>query len=113
LAGSLLAHICCGGVKGKRWMVYLRTVSGGFLKAESIVGLAPQHGDDGKVVGWMAVRADGTTTALAGFYSAPGRIEKALPHLFPTSVLSAPPRRRFIVPYTDNSVRTRRRVPLA
>lgn len=64
-------------------MIYRGTVSGGFLKAESVVGLAPQHDGDGKVKGWMAVRADGSTTALAGFYSAPGRIEKALPHLFP------------------------------
>jgi hypothetical protein len=88
-------------------MVYLRTVSGGFLKAESVVGLAPQLGDGGKVVGWMAVRADGSTTALAGFYSVPGRIEKALPHLFPTPLAAARRHRGFIVPYTDNGVRTR------
>jgi hypothetical protein len=86
-------------------MVYLRTVSGGFLKAESIVGLAPQHGEDGKLVGWMAVRADGSTTALAGFYSAPGRIEKALPHLFPAPAPVEAPRRRFIVPYTKKGMR--------
>jgi hypothetical protein len=60
-------------------MIYLRTVSSGFLKAESDVGLAPLHDGDSKVKGWMGVRADGSTTALAGFYSAPGRIEKALP----------------------------------
>lgn len=58
-------------------MVYLRTVSGSFLKAERIVGLAPRHGDNGKVVDWLAVHPDGSTTPLAGFYSVPGRIEKA------------------------------------
>jgi hypothetical protein len=91
-------------------MVYLRTMSGSFLKAESIVGLAPQHGDGGEVVGWLALRPDGTTIALAGFYSAPGRIEKALPHLFPTALpapIGLPPcRRRFIVPYTSKVVHT-------
>jgi hypothetical protein len=92
-------------------MVYLRTASGGFLKTESIVGLAPQHGDDGQVVGWLAVRPDGSTTLLAGFYRTPGRIEKALPHLFPTPALVGPPRRRFIVPFTDKSVRVSRLPP--
>ena len=81
-------------------MVYLRTASGTFINSMTVVGLVPQHAEGGKVVGWMAVRADGSTTALAGFYSAPGRIEKALPHLFPASAPVGPPRRRFIVPYT-------------
>jgi len=74
--------------------------------------LAPQHGDDGKLVGWMAVRADGSTTPLAGFYSAPGRIEKALPHLFAAPARVGPqPCRRFIVPFTDKSVRISRLPP--
>jgi hypothetical protein len=90
-------------------MVYLRTVSGSFLKAESIVGLAPRHGDDGKIVGWLAVRSDGSTTPLAGFYSIPGQVEKALPHLFQgTARIGRPLRPRFIVPYTDKSIRTAR-----
>jgi hypothetical protein len=93
-------------------MVYLRTVSGSFLKAESIVGLAAQHGDDGKIVGWLAVRPDGSTTPLAGFYSTPGRIEKALPHLFSAPApVGPPPRRRFIVPFTDKGVRINRLPP--
>jgi hypothetical protein len=65
-------------------MLYLRTASGSFISSTIIVGLAPQHGEDGKTAGWMAVRADGSTTPLATFFSAPGRIEKALPHLFPS-----------------------------
>ena len=93
-------------------MVYLRTVSGSFLKAESIVGLAAQHGDDGKIVGWLAVRPDGSTTPLAGFYSTPGRIEKALPHLFSAPApVGLRPRRRFIVPSTDKGVRISRSAP--
>jgi hypothetical protein len=62
-----------------------------------IVRLAPQHGEDG----WMAVRADGSTTPLAAFFSAPGRIEKALPHLFPKTksepLSAAASRRRYVV----------------
>lgn len=99
-------HMCPGVHEG--WvMVYLRTVSGAFLKAESIVGLAPRHGDDGRIIGWLAVRPDGSTTPRAGFYSVPGRIEKALPHLFRGTAPVGPPLRpRFIVPYTDESART-------
>lgn len=87
-------------------MVYLRTVSGSFLKAENIVALAPRHGDDGRIVGWLAVGSDGSTTPLAGFYSVPGRVEKALPHLFRgTAPVGRSLRSGFIVPYTDKSVR--------
>src|SRR4051794_38112001 len=89
-------------------MVYLRTASGAFLNAENIVGLAPQHGGDGKIVGWNAVRADGSTTPLARFYGAPGRVEKALPHLFPAPAPAAALGRRVIVPYTNKAVRLSR-----
>jgi hypothetical protein len=86
-------------------MVYLRTLAGGFLKSDSIVALAPRHGDDGQVVGWMAVRPDGSTAPLARFYSAPGRGEKTLPHLFPSPNPVGQSRRRFIVPYTNARAR--------
>jgi hypothetical protein len=62
---------------------YLRTASGSFLKTENIVGLAPEHGEDDKIAGRMAVSGDGSTTPLARFYGVPGRVERALPHLFP------------------------------
>jgi hypothetical protein len=82
-------------------MLYLRTASGSFISSTIIVGLAPQHAEDGKIAGWMAIRADGSTTPLAAFFSAPGRIEKALPHLFPeptSEPVAAPaPRRRYVV----------------
>jgi hypothetical protein len=74
-------------------MLYLRTASGSFINSTMIVGLAPRHGENG----WMAVRADGSTTPLAAFFSAPGRIEKALPHLFPeltSEPIAAPVNRR-------------------
>jgi len=84
-------------------MIYLRTASGSFLKAEDIVGLAPEHGEDGKIIGWMAVSGDGSTTPLARFYGAPGRVERALPHLFLAPATGrSPRRRRFIVPYATN-----------
>lgn len=88
-------------------MLYLRTASGSFISSTMVVGLSPQHGEGGKI-GWMAVRADGSTTPLASFYSAPGRIEKALPHLFPKPEPIAAPisHRRFVVPYTNKVVRT-------
>ena len=78
------------------------------MNADNIVGLAPQHGEDGKSAGWMAVRADGSTTPLARFYSAPGRVEKALPHLFQAAVSTGLPGRRVIVPYTNKAVRISR-----
>jgi hypothetical protein len=78
-------------------MLYLRTASGSFISSTIIVGLAPQHGENGKTAGWMAIRADGSMTPLAAFFSAPGRIEKALPHLFPeprSEPIAAPVYRR-------------------
>ena len=61
-------------------MLLLRTASGGFIRAESIVGLWPHRDGDGQIT-WAAVRADGSQVELAGYYGTPGRIEKALPHL--------------------------------
>jgi hypothetical protein len=86
-------------------MVYLRTASEAFVKADAIVGLTPQHGEDGAIVGWMAVRGDGSTTPLARFYGAPGRIEKALPHLFKAPTAARSPGRQITVPYTNRSLR--------
>jgi len=86
-------------------MLYLRTASGSFINSRMIVGLSPQHGEGGKI-GWMAVRADGSTTPLASSYSAPGRIERALPHLFPKPEPIATLQRRFVVPYTNKVIRT-------
>jgi hypothetical protein len=63
-------------------MLYLRTAAGSFISSTVIVGLAPQRGDDGEIVGWIAAHADGTTTPLASFFGTKGRIEKVLPHLF-------------------------------
>jgi hypothetical protein len=51
-----------------------------FIKAESIVGLSPQRDGNGRIT-WAAVRVDGSQVRLAAYYGAPGRIEKALPHL--------------------------------
>ncbi len=90
-------------------MLYLRTAAGGFIKAESIVGLSPQR-DSGRIAGWLAICAGGTEMALAAFYSVPGRIERALPHLFPVPLPHQAPvpalRRRFVVPYTNKVVHT-------
>jgi hypothetical protein len=79
-------------------MLYLRTASGSFINSAVIVRLAPRQGEDR----WMAVRADGSTTPLAAFFSPPGRIEKALPHLFPdptSKPIAAAPvsRQRYVV----------------
>jgi len=81
-------------------MLFLRTAIGGFVKAETIVGLSPQHGDGPEIVGWLATCADGSEIPLAAFYAVPGRIETALPHLFPSQG-AAPARRRVLVPYTN------------
>ena len=58
----------------------LRTASGAFIKADSIVALSPRRDGDGQIT-WAAVRADGSQVELAGYYGTPGRIEKTLPHL--------------------------------
>ena len=91
-------------------MLYLRTAAGGFINAATIAGVAPQRGAGGKINGWAAICCDGAETLLAAFYSVPGRIEEALPHLFqanlPAPVGFPPSRRRFVVPYTNKVVRT-------
>ena len=69
-------------------MLLLRTASGGFIKAESIVGLSPQRDGNGRIT-WAAVRVDGSQVRLAAYYGAPGRIEKALPHLLSARVAAA------------------------
>ena len=69
-------------------MVLLRTASGGFIKAETIVGLSPQRDGNGRIT-WAAVRADGSQVRLAGYYGTPGRIEKALPHLVSARLAAA------------------------
>jgi hypothetical protein len=81
-------------------MLFLRTAIGGFVKAESIVGLSPQRGEGREIADWLAICADGSEIALAAFYAVPGRIERALPHLFPSQG-TAPARRRVLVPYTN------------
>jgi hypothetical protein len=61
-------------------MLYLRTASGRFINAASIVELT-QHGDQAEV--WVAIRSDGPEVPLARYFSAPGRVERELPHLLP------------------------------
>ena len=67
-------------------MLFLRTASGSFIKAESIVALSPKRAADGQIT-WAAVRADGSLLKLAGYYGTPGRIEKTLPNLLSTRQL--------------------------
>lgn len=61
-------------------MLLLRNASGAFIRVDSIVALSPRRAGDGQIT-WAAVRPDGSQVELASFYSMPGRIEKALPHL--------------------------------
>lgn len=61
-------------------MLYLRTASGTFINAARIVELAPPA-DQAEV--WVAVCTDGQEVPLACYYSAPGRVERELPHLLP------------------------------
>jgi hypothetical protein len=58
-------------------MLFLRTASGSFVNAATIVRLSLQH--DGE--GWLAICGDGKEVVLDRYYSAPGRVEKELPHL--------------------------------
>ncbi len=61
-------------------MVYLRTADGRFIAAATIVRLADRRAEADC---WVAVRGDGEQVELARFFSAPGRIERDLPHLLP------------------------------
>ena len=56
-------------------MRLLRTAAGGFINAEKIIRLVDAQAT------WIALLGDGEEVALAPYYSAPGRIERDLPHL--------------------------------
>ena len=71
-------------------MRYLRTANGTFIKVGSIVELT-RHGDQPEV--WVAIRSDGQEVPLARYYSAPGRVERELPHLLPAREPVVPPSR--------------------
>jgi hypothetical protein len=60
-------------------MLYLRTASGGFINAATIVQLSPERGDGSdEITGWIAICGDGTAVALAAYYATPQRIEDVL-----------------------------------
>jgi hypothetical protein len=60
-------------------MLYLRTASGNFVNAATIVQLSPQRADGAdEITGWIAICGDGKAVALAAYYAAPGRIEEAV-----------------------------------
>jgi hypothetical protein len=61
-------------------MRLLRTADGGFINAVKIVRLADERGAPAGG-GWVARLDDGEEVALASYYSAPGRVERDLPHL--------------------------------
>ena len=58
-------------------MLYLRTASGDFINAATIVQLSPQRGGGGsdEVTSWIAICGDGKAVALAAYYVTPGRID--------------------------------------
>ncbi|MGE5270029.1 MAG: hypothetical protein ACM3JG_10210 [Thiohalocapsa sp.] len=64
-------------------MLYVRTASGSFINAATILQLSPQrHGGSGEeLTGWLAVCEGGKTVTLASYYAAPGRIETVLDHV--------------------------------
>ena len=68
-------------------MLYLRTASGTFIDAASIVELT-RRGDQTKVC--VAICRDGQEVALARYYSTPGRVERELPHLLPVRASHRP-----------------------
>ena len=76
-------------------MLYLRTASGRFIDAASIVELT-RRGDQAKVC--VAICRDGQEVALARYYSTPGQVERELPHLLREAVLRHCPFRAAIIP---------------
>jgi hypothetical protein len=56
-------------------MLYLRTASGSFINAASILRLSPQRAGIGdEISGWVAICDGGKAVTLAPYYAAPGRI---------------------------------------
>jgi hypothetical protein len=60
-------------------MLYLRTASGSFINAASIVQLTPQRaGLADEITGWVAICEGGKAVTLAPYYAVSGRIEMVL-----------------------------------
>lgn len=62
-------------------MLYLRTASGDFINAATIVQLSPQRGGVDEITGWIAICGDGKEVSLAAYYATPGRIENVLDYM--------------------------------
>jgi hypothetical protein len=62
-------------------MLYLRTASGGFINAATIVQLSPQRAGSDEITGWLAICSDGKAVALAAYHTTPGRIETVLDYM--------------------------------
>jgi hypothetical protein len=80
-------------------MLYLRTAAGTFINAASIVELT-QRRDQAE--SWVAVCGDGQELPLARYYSAPGRVERELPHLLRAREAIALPIRRAVAAATPD-----------
>ena len=65
-------------------MLYLRTASGNFINAATILQLSPQRAGAGnEVTGWIAICDGGKAVTRAPYYAVPGRIETVLEYLPP------------------------------
>lgn len=65
-------------------MLYVRTASGAFINAATIVQLSPHRmGMGEKITGWVAICDGGNAVSLAPYYAAAGRIETVLDHVAP------------------------------
>ena len=63
-------------------MLYVRTASGTFINAATIVQLSPQRSEMGdEITGWVAICDGGRAVTLAPWYAAPGRIETVRDHI--------------------------------
>ena len=63
-------------------MLYLRTASGSFINAATILQLSPQRAGSGdEITGWVAICDGGKAVTLAPYYAAPGRIEMVRDHI--------------------------------
>jgi hypothetical protein len=63
-------------------MLYVRTASGSFINAATIIQLSPQRAGDGdEITGWVAICDGGKAFTLAAYYVTPGRIETVLDYI--------------------------------
>jgi hypothetical protein len=86
-------------------MLYVRTASGTFINAATIIQLSPQRAGSGdEITSWLAICDGGKAVTLAPYYAAPGRIDTVLDYLPPNArAISVPSTSGGALPYPSEN----------